>query len=67
MDLEPVWTISVIAEHCVESVNTALVVCQSSVADELRGIWCDALVFLIQQQWTESRQVEPHFHQIQMI
>jgi len=50
-----------IGESCLESVNTALVVCQSSVADELRGVWCDALVYLIQQQWTKLRHhaIEP--------
>lgn len=44
-------------EKCIESVNTALVVCQTNVSDELRGIWCDALIHLIHQQWPISRQV----------
>eukprot|EP00210_Caulerpa_lentillifera_P005557 g5316.t1 len=39
------------SDECMDSVETALMVSRTSVDDEMRGIWSDALLPLISQQW----------------
>lgn len=38
-------------------IDTALASSRRDVLDELRGMWCDALLSIIQLEWPKARQV----------